>query len=53
MTTASGSPRTRPIYLWFGFLTVLVYFLSPEYLLDIPTTYMLRNHLSLHEIPPQ
>ena len=49
--TRSGSPRTRPIYLYFSFLTLLVYFLAPEYILDIPTTYMLKNHL--HASAPQ
>jgi predicted MFS family arabinose efflux permease len=37
--------RHRPIYLYFGFLTLLIYFLAPEYLLDIPTSYMLKNRL--------
>src|SRR3569833_2354843 len=53
MATASVdlSPRTRPIYLYFGFLTVLAYLVAPEYLLDIPTSYMLKNHL--HATAPQ
>ena len=41
----SLSPRTRPIYVYFGFLTLLVYFFAPEYLLDIPTAYMMKNRL--------
>ncbi len=36
---------TRPIYLYFTFLSLLVYLLAPEWVLDIPTTYMLKNHL--------
>lgn len=43
--TTGASPRHRPIYLYFGFLTLLIYFLAPEYLLDIPTAYMLKNRL--------
>jgi predicted MFS family arabinose efflux permease len=49
--TPNPSPRTRPIYLYFGFLTLLVYLLAPEYILDIPTTYMLKNRL--HATAPQ
>jgi hypothetical protein len=53
MATASvdSPPRTRPIYLYFGFLTLLAYLVAPEYLLDIPTSYMLKNHL--HATAPQ
>ncbi|HEY4085977.1 MAG TPA: MFS transporter [Bryobacteraceae bacterium] len=53
MATASVDlpPRTRPIYLYFGFLTLLAYLVAPEYLLDIPTSYMLKNHL--HATAPQ
>ena len=51
METTTASTRTRPIYLYFGFLSLLVYLLSPEWLLDIPTTYMLKNHL--HATAPQ
>ena len=38
-------PDTRPIYFYFGALTLLVYMVAPEYLLDIPTSYMLKNRL--------
>ena len=48
---ASPSPRTRPIYVYFGFLSLLVYLLSPEWFLDIPTSYMLKNRL--HASAPQ
>jgi len=50
-TSTVTSPRTTPIYLYFGFLSLLVYFLSPEWLLDIPTSYMLKNQL--HATAPQ
>src|SRR5580658_9590001 len=49
--TSNAPPRKQPIYLYFGFLSLLVYVLSPEWLLDIPTTYMLKNHL--HATAPQ
>ncbi len=52
MATAQiDPPRTRPIYFYFTFLSLLVYLLSPEWFLDIPTTYMLKNHL--HASAPQ
>ena len=51
MTPASASPRTRPIYLYFTFLSLLVYLLAPEWFLDIPTSYMLKNRL--HATAPQ
>ena len=53
MTNASvnDSPRTRPIYLYFGFLSLLVYLLSPEWVMDIPTSYMLKNQL--HRTAPE
>jgi len=49
--SSNASPRTRPIYLYFSCLSLLVYLLSPEWILDIPTTYMLKNHL--HASAPQ
>src|SRR5580704_5674364 len=49
--TVNEAPRTRPIYLYFGFLSLLVYFLSPEWVMDIPTSYMLKNRL--HFTAPQ
>ncbi len=51
MGTPEGSPNTRSIFFYFGSLTLLVYLVAPEYLLDIPTTYMLKNHL--HATAPQ
>ena len=51
MDTSQASPNTRPIFLYFGSLTLLVYLVAPEYLLDIPTSYMLKNHL--HATAPQ
>jgi predicted MFS family arabinose efflux permease len=50
-TALIDPPRTRPIYLYFTFLSLLVYLLAPEWFLDIPTTYMLKNHL--HATAPQ
>lgn len=38
--------NTRPVFLYFGSLTLLVYLATPSgYLLDIATTYMLKNQL--------
>jgi MFS family permease len=51
MTPPNQSPNTRPIFFYFGSLTLLVYLVAPEYLLDIPTSYMLKNHL--HASAPQ
>lgn len=50
-TAPDGSPRTRPIYLYFTFLSLIVYLLAPEWFLDIPTSYMLKNRL--HATAPQ
>src|SRR5580692_3549625 len=50
-TTSTAPPHKQPIYLYFGSLSLLVYILSPEWFLDIPTTYMLKNHL--HATAPQ
>jgi len=47
----TATPKTRPIFLYFSALTLLVYLVAPEYLLDIPTSYMLKNHL--HATAPQ
>lgn len=42
----NGSSSTRQVFLYFGSLTLLVYLVSPQgYLLDIPTSYMLKNQL--------
>jgi predicted MFS family arabinose efflux permease len=51
MAAPSGSRNTRTIFFYFGSLTLLVYLVAPEYLLDIPTSYMLKNHL--HATAPQ
>jgi predicted MFS family arabinose efflux permease len=45
MPAIQGRPNTRSIYVYFGALTLLVYLVAPEYLLDIPTSYMLKNRL--------
>jgi hypothetical protein len=37
---------TSQIFLYFGPLTLMVYLFAPESLLDIPTSYMLKDHLS-------
>jgi Major Facilitator Superfamily len=36
----------RQIFLYFGPLTLMVYLFAPESLLDIPTAYMLKDHLA-------
>ena len=51
MATSNGSLHTRSIFFYFGSLTLLIYLVAPEYLLDIPTSYMLKNHL--HATAPQ
>ncbi len=51
MALSKPTPRTRPILIYFGCLTLLVYVVAPESLLDIPTSYMLKNRL--HEAAPQ
>jgi len=50
MTTAAAdccdSSRTGQVYLYFGPLTLVLYFVLPHgYLLDIATSYMLKNQL--------
>lgn len=46
MAAASSRAQTRQIFLYFGPLTLLVYLVMPHgYLLDIATTYMLKNQL--------
>src|ERR1039458_2077665 len=49
MATASdrnGSPDTGQTFLYFGWLTLLVYLATPAgYLVDIQTSYMLKNQL--------
>jgi predicted MFS family arabinose efflux permease len=48
VTVASGdrSREASQVFLYFGALTLLVYLVTPQgYLLDIPTSYMLKNQL--------
>lgn len=41
-----NSTNNRQVFLYFGSLTLLVYLVTPTgYLLDIPTTYILKNQL--------
>lgn len=51
MANSARLLNTRPIFVYFGLLTLLVYLVAPEYLLDIPTSYMLKNRL--HATAPQ
>src|SRR5271163_959272 len=44
--TFGDDAATRSIFLYFGPLTLMVYLFAPESLLDIPTSYMLKDHLS-------
>src|SRR5215468_4594677 len=45
-TTASSAPKPSQIFLYFSPLTLLVYLVLPHgYLLDIATTYMLKDQL--------
>ena len=42
----NGSPDTGQTFLYFGWLTLLVYLATPTgYLVDIQTSYMLKNQL--------
>jgi len=46
IATADTSPDTRQTFVYFGWLTLLVYFATPAgYLVDIQTSYMLKNQL--------
>lgn len=45
-TAAVGAPRTGQIYFYFASLTLLTALVSPsDYLVDITTSYMLKNQL--------
>jgi hypothetical protein len=48
--SSGGAPAadsdTAPIFLYFVPLTLMVYTFAPESLLDIPTAYMLKDHLA-------
>jgi MFS family permease len=46
VVTPKEAPKTGQIFLYFSSLTLLVYLVRPEsFLLDIPTSYMLKNQL--------
>lgn len=45
-TSSDYNSSTRQIFLYFGPLTLMVYLFAPESLLDIPTSYMLKDHLA-------
>jgi hypothetical protein len=44
-TPFDNDSGTRRIFLYFGPLTLMIYLFAPESLLDIPTSYMLKNQL--------
>ena len=46
MAIPNGSVNTSQIFLYFGSLTLLVFLVAPENLLDIPTTYMLKGSVA-------
>jgi len=46
LTSSEYKADTRRIFLYFGPLTLMVYLFAPESLLDIPTSYMLKDHLA-------
>jgi MFS family permease len=52
MATSDGSSSTRQVLLYFGLLSLLVNVVNPGFLLDIPTSYMLKNilHASASQI---
>lgn len=45
------SSKNRQLFLYFSTLTLLIYGVAPDVLLDIPTAFMLKNHL--HATPSQ
>lgn len=45
MDATSRSVSTPQVVLYFGLMSLLVNLVNPTFLLDIPTTYMLKNHL--------
>ena len=51
MTEARTLTDTRRILFYFGPMTLLIFLAAPESLLDVPTSYMLKNHL--HATAPQ
>ena len=45
-TVSTGAPKTGQIFLYFSALTLVVYLIAPQgYLVDIATSYMLKNQL--------
>lgn len=45
MPPAQATAPPRRIYVYFSLLTVLYFTAAPEFLLDIPTSYILKNQL--------
>src|SRR5579871_5180010 len=45
MTRSDHSFSTRQLLLYFGLMSLLVNLVNPGFLLDIPTSYMLKNTL--------
>jgi Major Facilitator Superfamily len=45
MAVRAESSSARQLYLYFGILTFLIFLDTPEILLDIPTSYILKDHL--------
>jgi hypothetical protein len=45
MSNPNGSQNTRRLLFYFGLLALLVNLVNPGFLLDIPTSYMLKNIL--------
>ncbi len=37
--------KNRRLFIYFSTLTLLIYMVAPDILLDIPTSFMLKNHL--------
>lgn len=52
MASPDGSFSTRQVLLYFGLMSLLVNVVNPGFLLDIPTSYMLKNilHASASQI---
>ena len=49
MIDSGGPSSTRQLMLYFGLMSLLVNVVNPGFLLDIPTSYMLKNIL---HVPP-
>src|SRR5579871_6346177 len=45
MANSDGSSSTYELFLYFGLMSLLVNAVNPGFLLDIPTSYMLKNTL--------